>query len=80
MLGFAGVIAMDERLAAVTVSVALAETVPDATLMVEVPTDTPWTRPVAPTVATAGLEEDQVTEEVTSREEPSEKAPVAVTC
>ena len=80
MLGFAGVIAMDERLAAVTVSVALAETAPDAAPMVEVPTDTPWARPVAPMVATAGLEEDQVTEELTSCEEPSEKAPIAVTC
>jgi hypothetical protein len=71
---------IDERLAAVTVSVVPAEMVPDAALMFVVPTVRLWARPVASTVATDGLDEDQVTDEVISSMEPSEKAPVTVTC
>ena len=80
MLGFAGAIVMDERLAAITVSVVFVVTLPDAAPMVDVPTDTPWTRPAASTVATDPMDDDQVTEDVMSLEVPFEKAPIAVIC
>jgi hypothetical protein len=69
---------MDERLAAITLSVVFAVTLPDVAPMVDVPADTDWTRPAASTVATDPLEDDQVTEEVMSLE--FEKVPSALIC
>ena len=71
---------MAERLAGITVSVVFVVTLPDVAPMVDVPTDTDWTRPAASTVATDPLEDDQVTEDVISLEVPFEKVPSAVIC
>ena len=63
--------------AEVTVSVSLAETAPDVALMAEVPAARPRARPVASTGATSPEDEDQMTEDVMSCEEPSEYLPIA---
>ena len=73
----AGPIVIDERVADVTVSMSLAETAPDVALMAEVPATRPRARPVASTEATDPEEEDQMTEDVRSCEEPSEYLPIA---
>ncbi len=80
MLGFDGAIVMDERLAAVTLSVVFVVTLPDVAPMIDVPTDTPWARPVAPTVATDPLDDDHITDDVMSLDVPFEKVPSAVIC
>jgi hypothetical protein len=57
---------MDRNVAAVTVSVVELETEPEVAEIVEVPAATALARPEELTVATAVLEEAQVTEEVRS--------------
>jgi hypothetical protein len=64
----------------VTVRVVFAETSPEVAVMVVVPAVTAVASPLLSTVATAVLEELQVTEMVTSWVVPSEKVPVAVNC
>ena len=66
MDGSAGVTAMLVRVAGPTVSRVLPLTAPRVAPMVLVPRLTPWARPVAPMVATAGLAEAQVTDAVRS--------------
>ncbi len=86
MLGAGGVIAIDTRVAGVTVRVALPERVLQtlATLqvaiMVAVPVPSVLTSPLLLTVATAGVEEVQVRSALRSCVELSEKVPVAVNC
>jgi hypothetical protein len=63
--------------AATTLTGAVPVTPDKAALTVEVPADMPVTMPVLLTVATAGADEVQVTEEETSEDVPSLKAPVA---
>ena len=72
MPGFAGESVSDERVAAVTVSVVVAETAPDFAVMIEVPTVRPRTTPVESTDATDASDEDQTAEREISRDEPSE--------
>jgi hypothetical protein len=58
MEGLAGVTPIDTRVAAATVTPALAVLPPKVAVIVEVPADTPVTRPVlTPTVATVGAAE-----------------------
>jgi hypothetical protein len=63
--GFAGVIAIETRVAAVTDTVALPATLSNVAVMVAVPADKPMTAPAAPaafeTATTLALLEDQVT-------------------
>ena len=63
-----------------TVRVVCAETPPEVAVMVVVPAVRAVANPLLSTVATAVLEELQVTEMVTSWVVPSEKVPVAVNC
>jgi hypothetical protein len=68
---------IDAMLADVTVSVSLAETAPDVALMAEVPAARPRASPVASIEATGPADEDHITEDVMSCEEPSEYLPIA---
>jgi len=61
MLGFAGVIAMEDRIAGFTVRVALPEILPEVAVMVAVPSATPLARPLLSIVATDGPNELQAT-------------------
>jgi hypothetical protein len=61
MLGGAGVTDMEDRVAEVTVRVALPEVLPKVAVMVVVPAATAVARPLLLTVATDGLIELQVT-------------------
>jgi hypothetical protein len=79
-LGLAGVIAMEDRVAEVTVRVALPETVPEVAVMVVVPAVRAAARPLLLTTATVVLEELQVTCVVISWVVPSEDVAVAVNC
>jgi hypothetical protein len=79
-LGLAGVIAMEDRVAEVTVRVVLAETAPEVAVMVAVPGAMAVARPLLLTVAANGLDELQVTCVVISWVVPSEKVAVAVNC
>jgi hypothetical protein len=72
MLGFAGVTEIDDRVAEFPARVALPEILPEAAVMVAVPTARAVARPVLLTVATAGSEEVQVTRAVISKLDPSE--------
>ena len=64
---FAGVTAMDFRVAAVTVRTVLPETLPEVAVMVELPTASADARPPeALMLATAGVPEAQVTDPVMS--------------
>lgn len=63
-----------------TVRVVFAETSPEVAVMVVVPAVTAVASPLLSTVATAVLEELQVTKMATSWVVPSEKVPVAVNC
>ena len=72
MLGFAGVTAIEARVAAVTVRVVLPEMEPEVAVIVLLPTATDCARPVAaPIVATPVVPEVQVTEVVISTVEAS---------
>jgi len=77
MLEFAGVTAIETRVAEVTVSVAVPLIPPDVAVMVEVPGPVLLANPVASMVATEVEEEDQVTE-VSNCVLPSSKLPTAV--
>ena len=61
MLGLSGVTDMEDRVAEVTVRVALPEIVPEAAVMVAGPAPTAVARPLLLTVATDGLDELQMT-------------------
>ena len=61
MLGLAGVTAIEERVAAVTVRVVLPEILPEVAVMVEVPAARAVAKPLLLTVATEVLDELQVT-------------------
>ena len=69
---------------AVTVSVAASDIFPDVALMVVVPASTPEAKPLEPAalliVATAVLDELQVTDAVSICVVPSEYVPEAVNC
>jgi len=79
MLGLAGVTAMEDRVAELTVRVVLPEIIPEvAVMVVPVPTATAVARPLLFTVAIDVLDELQVTCAVISRLVPSEYVPVAV--
>jgi hypothetical protein len=60
MLGLAGVTSMEIRVG-VTVRVADPDLIPELAMIVAVPIDTPFARPLLPTVATGVLDELQVT-------------------
>lgn len=79
-LGSAGVIAMDVRVAEVTVRLVLAVTVSKLAAIVVVPAATAVTSPLPLTVATAGSDELQAALEVTSSVFPPENEPVAMNC
>jgi hypothetical protein len=78
MDGLAGVTAIVCSVAAFTVSVVLSEMLPDVAVMTDEPTLMLLIRPLAETVATDVVPEDQVTEVVMLSDVPSEYAPVAV--
>ena len=80
MLGLAGVTAMEDRVAEVTVRVVFPETLPEVAVMVAVPAATGMARPLLLTVATDVLEEAQVTWLVISWLVPSEYVPEAANC
>src|SRR5207248_1089350 len=79
-----GVIASDVALAAVTLSVAVAETLPEVAVIVVVPAETPRANPlvgeVSLIIATAGFDELQVTLPVIVCELLSLNVPVAINC
>jgi hypothetical protein len=79
-IGFAGVISIELRTAAVTVTVVAPDTPAWVAVMVVVPTPVPVTRPLGLTVARVRSAEVQLTECVRSWVLPSEKVPVAVSC
>jgi len=79
-LGLDGVTPMEDRVAEITVNVTLAEKVSEVAVIVEVPAATAVAKPLPLTVATAGLDELQVTDMVISRVDPSENVPVAINC
>jgi hypothetical protein len=70
MLGFAGVTSIDTSVRAVTVKVVDRDMDPDVAVIVVVPVDNEVTRPVNPAallkVATAGVDEFQITDTVRS--------------
>jgi len=72
MLGATGVTPMEDKVAAVTVRVVLTEMVPWVAVMVAAPTVTAVARPLLLIVASAGLDEVQMTCLVISRLVPSE--------
>jgi hypothetical protein len=81
----AGVIAIETKVALVTMTVSLAveEMLPDLAEIVESPGDNPLAKPVmSPTLmlATATFPEVQLTDEVISCWVPSLKAPIALNC
>jgi len=61
MLGSAGVIDMEERVAEVTVKAVLPKILPEVAVMVELPAATAVARPVLLTIATEVFNERQVT-------------------
>jgi hypothetical protein len=69
--GFAGVTAIETRVAAVTVNVVEAVTLPTVALMLELPTPVVVARPVALMVATPGTDELHIAVLVRSRGFPS---------
>jgi hypothetical protein len=80
MLGLAGVMDMEDKVAAVTVRVVLPEILPEVAVMVAVPAATPVARPLPFTVATDVLGDLQATWVVISRVVPSEYVPEAANC
>ncbi len=79
MLEFAGVTAMETRVAALTVSVAVPLTPPDEAVMVAVPVPVLLANPVESMVAIEVEDEDQVSG-VSNCMLPSSKLPTAVNC
>lgn len=83
-LGFDGLTVMDDSVTganiAVTVRVAVPETLATEAVTVDVPGATHVARPLPPTVTAAGLEELQAASAVTSRLVPSEYVPAAASC
>ncbi len=79
-LGSAGVIAMEDRVAEVTVRVVLPETVPEVAVIVVVPAVTAVARPLLSITATIVLDELQLACVVISCVVPSENLAVAVNC
>ncbi len=80
MLGLTGVTARESRVAEFTVRIALPEMLPEVAVMVVVPTETAVARPLLSIVATAGLDEVQVTCMVISLFVPLLYVPVAANC
>jgi hypothetical protein len=80
IVGVAGVTAIEDRVAAVTVSVVDPTTLPLVALIVDVPTFTAVAKPAALIVAFAGVPDAHVTLLVRSCVELSLKVPVAVNC
>ena len=78
--GLAGVTAMADKFAELTVRVVLPDTVPEVAVMVVVPVAMAVARPLLLTVATDVLDELQMTWAVISWVVPSENVPVAVNC
>ncbi len=79
MLGFAGVTAMEERVAEFTSRVVVPEILPEvAVITVPVPTATAVATPLLFILTMEALDELQVTRAVISRLDPSEYVPVAV--
>jgi len=79
MLEFAGVTAIETRLAEVTVSDAVPLTPPDVAVMVTIPLPVLLANPVASMLVTDVEDEDQV-REVSNCVLPSSKLPTAVNC
>jgi len=79
-LGRSGVTDTEDNVAVVTVRVAVPDLVPEVAVMVVVPAPTAVARPLLLTVATAALDELQVTTVVISRLVPSENMPAAANC
>ena len=79
MMEFAGVTAIETRLAPVTVIAALPVIDPTVAFMLPVPAATPAASPEESTVTTPGAEDDQLTE-VKVCVLPSSKIPVAANC
>ena len=79
-LGLAGVTAIEDRVAGVTVMVVFPAILPEAAVMVAVPATTAVASPVLLTVVTEVFEEAQVTCLVISWVVPSEYLPEAVNC
>jgi len=79
-LGLAGVMDMEDRVAGVTVRVVFPEILPEVAVMVVLPAATAVASPLLLTVATAVLDELQVTCVVISLVEPSAYVPEAVNC
>ncbi len=71
---------MEDRGAAVTVRVVLAETVPEVAVMVVVPADMAVAKPLLSITATEASEELQVTNLVISPPGATGNVPVAVNC
>ena len=80
LLAVAGVTAIEDRVAAVTVRVAVPDLPLKAAVMVAVPATLAVARPLLLTVAVVVLDELQVTCAVISRLVPSEYVPVAANC
>jgi hypothetical protein len=80
MLGLAGVIDMEDRVAGVAVRVVFPETVPELALIFELPAVTAVDSPLLSTVATAVLDDLQVTCVEISAVVPSEYMPEEVNC
>ena len=79
-LGSAGAIAMEDRVAEVTVRVALSATAPEAAVMVVVPAVRAVARPLLSTTATEVSDELQVTNLVISPPGATGNVPIAVNC
>ena len=79
MLEFAGVTAIETRVAALTLREAVPVTPPEAAVIVVLPIPTAVANPVEPTEATAPLEKDQLAE-VSNCVLPSSKLPTALNC
>lgn len=80
MLGFAGVIAIEDKFAAFTVSEAPPLTAPSVAEMFVVPILSPVASPLTVIEATLVADDFQVTTSVTSCMLPSEKVPMAANC
>ena len=80
VLGLAGIKAMEDRVAEVTVRAVLPEILPEVAVMVAVPAETHVARPLLLIVATDVFDEVQVTCMLTSWLVPSEYLPVAINC
>jgi hypothetical protein len=80
MVELAGVTVMEERLAAVTVRMVPPETSSKVAVMIVVPAARPLAKPLLLTVATAVLEDRQVTYVVISSVGATGNFPVAVNC